>query len=328
MRVRVWGVLVGLGIAVALAAWMRMVSGDAAGLHWPESGTILGLRAGRLGVGLVVGGSLALCGTLVQSLVRNPLASPDLLGVSSGAGLGVAAAAYLGQRMQSAAVPAWGAEWAAALTGALTTLGFILWCARGRRTIEPTRLVLVGVIVGMIASGGTLLIRHLMPASAEFELSRWMLGAIRDDAPRGGLATGAGVLAASLVVSALAARGMDVASLSDDEARALGVRLRRLRLVLLLASGALATSSVVLAGPVAFVGLLCPHAARWLLGTARHGMVIPASAGLGAAAVVAADTASACVPASIGRVPLGVVTALVGGPVLLAMLRGMVGRSS
>ncbi|MEL7088421.1 MAG: iron chelate uptake ABC transporter family permease subunit, partial [Planctomycetota bacterium] len=136
-----------------------------------------------------------------------------------------------------------------------------------------------------------------------------------------------GVTLAALTCLMYKARAMDVATLSAGEAEALGVDLRRLRVVLFVVASGLAASAVVLAGPIAFVGLVCPHVARLIYGP-RHGALLPASACLGATLVVLADTAGAVLAwwLDVGVVPLGVFTALVGGVSFLWMLRPHLGR--
>ena len=137
-----------------------------------------------------------------------------------------------------------------------------------------------------------------------------------------------GVTLVGFAVLTRSARAMDVASLSDAEAMSLGVRLNRLRTVLFLAATVLAAGAVVLAGPIAFVGLIAPHLARLALGP-RHGPLLIGAALIGAGLVVAADTVSAllALKLGIGRMPIGIFTAMLGGPAFLWMLRPHLGRS-
>jgi iron complex transport system permease protein len=316
---------------VVLAAAMGAVhlgTGDVAGgFHWPESGEFLALRAGRLAIASVVGGSLALAGVLLQALLRNPLASPDLLGVTSGAGLGVACATVMGSLLAGSATPGPAVVTMAALAGACATLGLVLAWTLRRGGIDVVSLVLVGVIVGMTCSGATLLLHQLLPDGG-VNARAWFLGSIDEDAPAGLIAAGAGALAASLALTLASARAIDAACLAEDEARSLGVRLARLRLLLFGAAGILTTMSVVLAGPIGFVGLVVPHAVRLTLGP-HHGPLALGATLAGAAMVISADAAVSAFPlAHTGRMPLSVITAVLGGPVFLLLLRSMLRQNS
>jgi iron complex transport system permease protein len=180
----------------------------------------------------------------------------------------------------------------------------------------------MGVIVAIICSGAMTLIKHLLPDQG-VAANRLLVGAIRDDADASHLWIVAILLSASLIVSLARARAMDIASLSDDEASSLGINLHRLRLTQFLIAGVLTGGSVVLAGPIGFVGLLCPHVIRAWIGP-RHAPLLVGSALLGAATLVAADALIAAIrelEPGLGRLPLGALTALVGGPIFLFMLR-------
>ncbi|HZW09020.1 MAG TPA: iron ABC transporter permease [Phycisphaerales bacterium] len=314
-------------LAILLAAGaVQMGTGDAlGGFHWPETAQFMQLRAKRLGIAATVGGSLALAGVLLQALLRNPLASPDLLGVTSGAGLGVAIVTVLGGASGGAAGP--GLETLAALVGSGATLGVVLaWTVR-RGGIDVVSLVLVGVIVGMTCSGATLLLHQMLPDGGAAARA-WFLGSLNENAPPGLVLAGGAALLGCLALALASARAMDAACLAEDEARSLGVRLARLRLLLFSAAGILTTISVVLAGPIGFVGLVIPHAVRLLMGP-HHGPLALGATLAGAATVVGADAAiSAFLLPGYRRMPLGVITAVLGGPLFLLLLRSMLRRTS
>lgn len=304
-----------LGLLVLLAAGaglLRMLVGGG-GLAWPESGAIFDLRFHRLLTGSVVGVGLAIAGVLLQSLLRNPLAAPDLMGLSAGAGLAVTLSALLtggAIGVAGSAVPA--------LAGAMAVLGFVWLLSQRRGLVDPITMILVGVIVSVLLGSATALVRTQLPDQGQ-SAARWMMGAISDDAPRGAVA---GVWVLTLGVACVSwwmGRLFDAASLGEDEARSSGVPIGWVRAVQLIGAGVLTAGTIVLAGPVGFVGLVCPHAARLLLGPG-HRMLVVGSALAGIALVVGADALIKGVPGPAGRIPVGVVTSLVGGPVFLVML--------
>ncbi len=315
-----------LAALLALAALAHLFTGDTTGgLHWAESPAFLSLRLTRLAIAAIVGGSLALAGVLLQALLRNPLASPDLLGVTSGAGLGVAAATFAASLATGHAAANPAMQTLAALLGAGLTLGLILAWTHRRGGIDVISLVLVGVIVGMTCSGITLLLHHLLPDRG-VNARAWFFGSINEDTPAALLSVCALALGLCLAVSLFSARAIDTACLGEDESRAVGVRLGRLRLILFAASGLLATVAVVLAGPIGFVGLIIPHAVRMVLGPHHRPLLLGATLA-GAATLIAADAAVSAFPLDRGgRLPLGVVMAIVGGPLFLLLLRSTLRR--
>ncbi|MFA6046130.1 MAG: iron ABC transporter permease [Phycisphaerales bacterium] len=278
-------------------------------------------RVLRVLAGGTVGVALAAAGVFLQSLLRNPLASPDILGLSAGSGLGVMVAAYLaflaGHGISGA--ESLGISNAIASTiGALVAITIVYLLAQRRGVLEPTSLVLVGVVVAMMCGAGTMLVRQLLPDQG-LASGRLLLGAVRDVTPRE-LYIVTPICLATALVGASWARAMDAASLSDDETRTLGVPLGLLRAVLFIAAAVLTAGSVLLAGPVGFVGLIAPHMGRLLIGP-RHGPLILASCLCGAIVVIFCDAMVRAIDLGSGQFPIGVLTALAGGPVLISLLR-------
>lgn len=276
----------------------------------------LTLRLPAVLTALVVGAGLALSGAALQGLFRNPLASPDLLGVSSGAAAGAALALLAG-------LAPWAVQGAAFL-GGIAAGALALAAAAAVRGADPRlALILCGVVVGALAAA--LLGVALLAADPYTELPTltwWLLGAFS----RASLAEAAVALgltsAAAAVLLTLGAR-LDALALGEDQARALGLPARTLRL-LALAAATLATSAVVsISGLVGWIGLLAPHAARLLVGeTAAR--LLPMSALLGAAlALIVGQLARAFGPAEI---PVGLLTALIGAPAFLALFISGAGR--
>ena len=274
---------------------------------------VLDLRAPRILVGLLVGVALGLSGALFQTFARNPLASPDVLGITWGASVGAVAAIVLGAGstggLSSAlAVPA------AALAGALAA-GVLLFALTWRAGIDGQRLVLVGIALWAVGSALTdwLLTRADIQDAASAYV--WITGSLN-------ARTWAHVrpLAASLAVLvplALAtSRSLDALSFGDDTARGLGIRLGRAQTSVVLVAVALVAVAVAAAGPIAFVAVVVPQIAVRLTGGSRPPLL--ASALLGAVLVVGADLATRTVlPQAL---PVGILTAALGAPYLLWLL--------
>ncbi|MEI7656977.1 MAG: iron ABC transporter permease [Phycisphaerae bacterium] len=292
--------------------------------HPEPAGTDLWwLRVHRSVAAIIVGASLALAGLHLQCLLRNPLASSDLLGLASGSGLAVLVAVYLGW-LAAPGVMAAGLAMPvvalAALAGAFATLGLTFLLSRRRGVLDPVQLVLTGLAVGIICSAGIMLLRHLLPYQHANAADRLLLGAIRDDLRPLELTVVGGITLVAAIATWRLGPAMDIASLSDDEATSLGVDLPAVRRWMFLWAGTLTAGSVLLAGPIGFVGLVCPHLMRLVCGPA-HRPLSPNAALAGAVLVLAGDALVRTVELPSGRLPLGVVTALVGGPIFIWLLR-------
>jgi iron complex transport system permease protein len=308
--------IAGLSLGVVAAAALRLGVGPE-GLAWPDSAPVWGVRGVRSGAGVVVGAGLGAAGVLLQGLLRNPLASPDLMGLSSGAGLAVTIAAALGYWATGELGTPPGVT-AAALVGSLGTLALVYTLSQRRAVIDPVSMVLVGVVVSIVAGSATMLAQHALPDRG-VGVSRWFVGRLSEESGAMGVGAVGALVGAWVAWGVWRASALDAATLGDDEARSLGVRLGRLRAGQFVGAGVLTAGTVALAGPIGFVGLVCPHAARALVGP-RHALVLPAAALLGAAAVVVADVLVRVIDLGTGQLPLGVVTAVVGGPVFIAMV--------
>lgn len=318
--------LAGLVLAVSV---LRLLVGEAmprdgqGGVDWAMFARFIELRADRVLMGLVVGAALGVSGTILQALLRNPLASPYILGVSSGAALGVMVCLagwlwFLGP----VATPL------AAFTGASATMAMVYAFAQKRGCVDPIGLLLVGVIVNALNGAAIMFINYLNPNGLRSDMVRWMMGSLDEGVSRATtLGIGAVVLLGTWLCSSLG-RAMDAGSFSDSEARSMGVNIHRMRLTLFSMAGLMTAGSVMIAGPIGFVGLIAPHLVRLLIGP-MHGPLVIGSALMGAALVVLADAAVKYVAVEwqIGQMPLGVITALVGGPFFIAMLRPQLGRT-
>lgn len=270
------------------------------------------LRLPRLVLAVTVGAALGVAGLLMQTATRNRLAEPGLLGVNAGA----AFAAVLVVTLTGTS-----ALWTLALAasaGAVVAaaLVFSLALSAGQGNL-PVTVLLAGVTVGaMLASGTQVVI--ILDESAMEEMLFWLAGAFADR-PLGGLAYALPVMLAVLGLAFAGARTLDVLQTDDGTAAALGVPVRAVRVGALLGAALLAGASVALAGPVAFVGLVAPHVAR-LLGAQGHAAQLTYSALCGALVALSADVAARFLIYP-GEAPVSAVTAMIGVPALILLLR-------
>jgi iron complex transport system permease protein len=287
-------------------------------IGWP--GPTLGqFRVDAVLVACSAGAALGASGAILQTLLRNPLASPFVLGVTSGAGAGVAFAS-LAAAMAGIAAPTGAALGVPALAGALAALGCVLLLSRRHGALDPVTLILGGVIVGAIASAGSTVAESLLPPERRGLLTGWLFGRIPDVPDAGALAACA---AAALGLTGLGTawgNRLDGAALCDDEARSIGIALGPMRTAMFIGCGVATAATVALCGPIAFVGLLAPHCARALVG-ARNRLLVPGAALAGAGLLTAADALRQWIDVGGGRLPLGAVTAVFGGLAFLVLLR-------
>ncbi|MFJ2708530.1 FecCD family ABC transporter permease [Streptomyces sp. NPDC087428] len=270
------------------------------------------LRVPRTVTGLVVGAALGLSGALIQAFTRNPLADPGILGVNAGASLAVTFAVAVlgytgaGQFIWFALAGAFG------LTVLVYTLGSI-----GADRGSPVKLTLAGVAFTAVCGGLTSAMA--LKNTTTFDVMRfWGVGSI------GGrsldiLPVALPLIGAGIVLGLCGAGSLNTLALGDDLARSLGTRLTLTRLVLVLAVTLLAGTSVAVAGPISFVGLMVPHVVRWFTGPDQR-WILPVTIVVAPAFLLAADIIGRVVLPS-GEMRVGLVTALVGAPVLVALVR-------
>ena len=271
------------------------------------------LRMGRTIIGLTVGAALAVAGALAQSLTRNPLADPGLLGLNAGAALAIVLGATVGGLHTVAP------QVALALIGAAVAGALVYGVGGGGGAATPVRLALAGAAVTALFSAATSAI-VLGDQTALNQLRYWLAGSLTG---RAGVPVAPFVVATAvlLALAALAARPLAAVALGDDAAVSLGVRVGPTRAAVMSLVVALAAVSTALAGPIAFVGLAVPHLVRAVTG-ARIAWLLALSAPVGAAVVVLADVLGRLV-ARPGEISVGIATALGGGIVLALLARRM-----
>lgn len=265
------------------------------------------LRAPRIAAALLVGAALAAAGAAYQGMFRNPLVSPDLLGVSAGAALGATIGLFFSQA--AIVIQLW------AFAGGLAAVGVVYAIGSSARRHDPVvALILAGVVVGTLLAALIGLLKVLAdPHNQLPAITFWLLGGLSGIAPRD-LAIAAPLVLAGLAPLVLLRWRMNLLSLPDDEAASLGVPVARLRAVVIVAATLMTAATVAISGVIGWIGLLVPHAARLLAGPG-FSRLLPLSMLLGAAFLLAVDTLGRTI-API-EVPPGVLTALVGAPVFL-----------
>jgi iron complex transport system permease protein len=270
------------------------------------------LRIPRTAVGLVAGAALGVAGALIQAFTRNPLADPGILGVNAGAALAVAlGVAFLGLRDASEFI------WLAFLGALVVTVAVYLVGSSGRGAADPLRLTLAGVALGAVLSGITTGLTLSDPEAFD-SMRSWNAGSL--------LGRGFDVLLPilpfllfGLVIALGLTAGLNAVGLGDDIARAQGANVLGIRIGVIIAVTLLAGGATALAGPISFVGLMVPHVIRWTFGVDQR-LIIPLSAVLAPVVVLLSDVLGRVIIAP-AEVPVGIVTALVGAPVLIALAR-------
>ncbi|MBZ4320444.1 FecCD family ABC transporter permease [Streptomyces huiliensis] len=316
-------------LAGSLAAAVRIGTAD---VGWAGLARVLGARLGldvtpppplvdslvwdlrlpRVLMAALVGASLAVCGAVLQAVTRNALADPYLLGVSSGASAGAVTVVVLGVGASALGVTG------GALAGALLAFGLLLLLLR-RTGLDSTRIVLTGVVVGQLFTALTSLV---LMASADADTTRavthWLLGSMAP-ARWDTVAACAVVTPLGLLVAWLCSNALDGLAFGTDTAASLGIGVRRTRLLLLVVTAVLTAVAVATVGAIGFVGLIVPHGVRFLVGPS-HRVLLPYAALAGAVFLVWTD-AVARVAFAPREIPVGVITALLGVPLFLLVLR-------
>ena len=282
-------------------------------------------RFTSLAVGLIVGMALATSGVLLQALLRNPLAEPFILGLSNGAGLGVMIALYFAYQTGGTADPS-ATRTLPAVAGSLVTLALVYSLGQRRGVLDPISLVLIGVIISAVCGVAIVFLQHLLPTGVRSQFTSWLMGLIPEAIAKRPLILAALVTVFGLVVGVCMGRAMDAATLGDDEARSVGLAVGPLRASLFVLAGVLAAMTVALAGPIGFVGLIAPHVARLMMGP-KHGPLVIGAALAGAVLVVGSDVLRQAIDVGTGRMPIGIFTALIGGPTFIWLLLSGRGQS-
>ena len=283
-----------------------------------ERAAILQIRLPRVLLALLAGAALAQAGAAMQAIFRNPLAEPAVIGVAGGAAVAAVALIVLGEAAGVFDhVPARWLVPGATFAGGLLATALVARLAQVDGYTRPATLLLAGLALNAIAGAAIDFLSHVAGDAALRNLTFWMFGSL-GRAGWAEIAVGAPLLAIALLLIPRDARALDALQLGEAEAGHLGVDVERLKRRLTLLTVLAAGTAVALAGIIAFVGLVVPHLVRLWVGPG-HRALLPAAALLGAALLVLADTAARTLLAP-AELPIGVLTALVGGPFFLALL--------
>ena len=296
--------------------WAKL-TGNTHALPSTYDAVIFQIRGPRVIAAIFIGAALAGAGAVYQNMFRNPLVSPDILGVSSGAALGAVLAIFLS--LPILAIQGF------AFAGGLIAVAMVYLIGNAVRGHDPIlALILTGVVVGTLLGSGIAMMKYLAdPYNQLPAITFWLLGSLSSITPAD-LWIAVPLVLLGLVPIFLLRWRMNVLSLSDDEARALGVNVSRLRLIIVASATLVTAAAVSISGIIGWIGLLIPHAARLLIGP-EFARMLPLTLLLGASYLLAVDTLARTM-ASI-EIPPGVLTALIGTPSFLWLLAATHSRS-
>jgi iron complex transport system permease protein len=318
-------VALAVGVGLSLGAGTLSLSAALRGVE-PDATVLFRLRIPRVVLAAIVGAGLSVAGVALQALLRNPLADPFVFGLSGGAAIGAAlSVAVTGTALGVAGVSA--AGWIgllptqfAAVLGSLAASVLVFTLGRARGRLHPERALLVGVVFNSFASALVIALEAVLAPEKTQAVLLWLAGTLGYEPQPVLVAAGAVVLVAAAILTALAGR-LNLLALGDEGAAALGVDVERTRLLSFFAASAAVGAAVALTGLVGFVGLVVPHAVRLVAGP-DHRVLLPASALGGAAFLVLADAIARMLFRGLGtEPPVGAVTALLGAPLFVLLLR-------
>jgi iron complex transport system permease protein len=272
---------------------------------------VLDIRLPRIMLAGLVGAALAVAGTTYQGLFRNPLADPYLIGVAQGAGLGAIIGFLLPQSLPVAIVPL------LAFIGAIAAVAIVYFIARVGKTLPVTTLILAGVALGAFLAAIT---SHLMIVSGDrlHDIVSWLLGTFSMTSWWQVTMVLPYIVIGTIVIW-LYARPLNVMQLDEDQAQQLGINVEKVKLILLAAATLITAAAVCFCGIIGFVGIIIPHAMRLIWGP-DHRFLLPLATFAGASFLILADTVARTMMAPT-EMPVGVITAFVGAPFFLYLLR-------
>lgn len=311
--------------AVLLDA-LGLPSPDGAALSLRDRIVIHDIRLPRVALGMLVGAGLAVSGAVMQGLFRNPLADPGIVGVSAGAGLGAVAVIVLGGTVLAPLTVALGiyALPLAAFGGGLVTTFLLYRVATRRGQTSIATMLLAGIALGALAMALTGLMVFMADDRQLRDLNFWLLGSLAGATWTKVIAVGP-IIGIALAATPFLARGLNALALGEATASHLGIDLRRFKPAAIITVAAATGAAVAASGGIGFVGIVVPHLLRLWIGPDNR-YLLPGSALLGAALLVLADAVSRMIVAP-AELPIGIITAIVGGPFFLWVLlrrRGVV----
>lgn len=272
------------------------------------------IRIPRVMLSMLAGMGLSLGGVVFQSIFRNSLATPFTLGVAGGASLGVTVAIFLGINITLLGVSGISL---AALIGALLSISLVYGIARITGSLAPTTMLLSGVAISFFFSSIILLIQYLGDMSNSFRIIHWLMGDLSKANAETLLQITPFVFSGILIIGFMR-KELNLLSLDDDIAASYGLHVEKTRLTLFLAVSLMMAGIVTVCGPIGFVGIMAPHICRLMVG-ANHRYLVPAAILFGGTFLTLCDTLARSLSAS-AEVPVGIITAIIGGPFFLILL--------
>ncbi len=332
MKYRIWGGIV-LLLVLLLAANLflgsaripfRAVLGILAGEEGEKTAwtyIVWQTRFPQAVTALFAGASLAVAGLMLQTVFANPLAGPSILGIDSGASLGVALVMLLcggtvGGITVGLTFSGYVAVVVGAFAGAALILGLIIFFSTLIRS--NVMLLIIGMMMGYIASSAISLLNFFATAEGVFSYTMWGMGDF-SGVSAGQLPFFCGILSVGLFLALLLMKPLNALLLGERYAGNLGINVRRVRVVLLISTGLLTAVTTAFCGPIAFIGLAVPHIARLLLGTSNHNLLLPVTMLCGAVIALLCNLISV-LPGSAGVIPLNAITPVLGAPVIIYVI--------
>ncbi len=311
--------LVGAADADVVGALLSRLGLSGAHVQQRDQIILFDIRLPRMVMGALIGAGLAVSGAVLQGLFRNPLADPGLVGVSSGAGLGAVLFIVLGNVLFAPLIRLFGsyALPLAAFAGGLATTALLYRVATRNGQTAIATMLLAGIALGAVAGAVTGVLVYSANDTQLRDLTFWGLGSLAGSNWTRVLSAGP-VIAIALAAAPFLATGLNAMTLGEATAHHLGVPVQRLKTIAILAVAASTGASVAASGGIGFVGIVVPHLLRLSIGP-DHRFLLPGSALLGAAFLLLADAVSRTIVAP-AELPIGIVTAMVGGPFFLWLL--------
>jgi iron complex transport system permease protein len=313
IAVGVFSVSVGsehVGFSNVIRVIVAEVTGRSADVS-PEQRTIIAnIRLPRVLMAIVVGAALAVAGSAYQALLRNPLADPGILGISSGAALGAISATIFADSLPISRP-------VAAFAGAVITIAVVYALGQGRQGSGTERLILAGVIINALLSSIVIFLVTSASGARQRNVLSWLIGDLSGESRL--LLPVALFVLIGIGAVYVNARSLNLMMIGEQDALTLGVESRRVKIAVYLAASLLTGAAVSVSGAIGFVGLIIPHAVR-LVGGSDNRLVVPASALVGGSFLMLADTIARTIVAP-RELNIGVITSLVGAPIFVYLLR-------
>lgn len=282
---------------------------------------VLQTRLPQAVTALFAGASLAVAGLMLQTVFANPLAGPSILGIDSGASLGVALVMLLcggtiGTLHIGLSFSGYVAVILGAFAGAALILGLIIFFSTLIRS--NVMLLIIGIMMGYITSSAISLLNFFATAEGVFSYTMWGMGDF-SGVSAGQLPFFCGILSVGLLLSVLLIKPLNALLLGERYAENLGINVKRVRIALLVSTGILTAVTTAFCGPIAFIGLAVPHIARLLLGTSNHKLLLPVTLLCGGGIALVCNLISV-LPGSAGVIPLNAITPVLGAPVIIYVI--------